>query len=177
MPGTVAEHPNGSQLRGNLGGVDRIPSCLWALIEAQCIVNLGSEMRALALDNEQLAITSISNVVEHLQRLGGRLCGRGGDNNREPSGGEDHGADIGHRSHLDGDRNMRPGRSKSKSQTEHKMCAFRKKNIFEPHLLDPSRPPKADSTSVLAAAIPPCCCANRRTTQFEHNKSAYPPKA
>src|SRR5262245_58552514 len=99
MPGTVADHPNGSELRGKLGGIDRIPSFLWAVIEAQCIVNVGSEMRALAFDNEQLAIPSIPNIVEHLQGPGGRLSGRGGGKNREPSGEEDREAEIEHGSH------------------------------------------------------------------------------
>ena len=73
MPGTVADHPNGSKLRSKLGGIDRIPSCLWAVVEAQCIVNVGGEMRALALDYEQLSITPIPNIVEHPQGLGGWL--------------------------------------------------------------------------------------------------------
>ena len=99
MPGAVADHPKGSELRSNLGGIDRIPGGLRAVVEAQGIVNVGGETHALALDNEQFAITPIPNIVEHLHWRGGRLCGRDRDKKHKASGDEDWGPDIEHRSH------------------------------------------------------------------------------
>jgi hypothetical protein len=79
MPGAVADYAHGSELRGNFGGIDRIPNRRRAVVEAERIVNVGDEMHALALGNDQLAITSIADVVEHLHRRGRRLSGRGTD--------------------------------------------------------------------------------------------------
>jgi hypothetical protein len=92
-------YPKGSELRSNLGGIDRIPSWLPAVVEAQGIVNVGGETHALAFDNKQFAITPIPNIVEHLHRRGGRLCGRDRDKNHKASSDEHWGPDIEHRSH------------------------------------------------------------------------------
>src|SRR5262245_18086662 len=76
MPGTVADHADGSELQSNFAGIDGIPSPLRAVVEAQSIVDVGDEMYALALGNDQLAIASIADVVEHHHRRGRRLSRR-----------------------------------------------------------------------------------------------------